>query len=102
MRHPLHSVRTAKRWLAAHLRMWSFGAHSQRHFRRDPRYDLQNVSDGFAPHIDASEVDTRLLERICAAYNHAQGEAENPRSQSSGLRPYTEALRHKDAPALSR
>ncbi len=75
--HPLQAARKAKRSLAAHLHMWKFGNHGRRRFKGDPRYDLQNVSRGFASGAFASAndgaEDTRLLDRICAAYNASVG-----------------------------
>jgi putative sugar O-methyltransferase len=68
LRHPLQTANTARRMIAARLNMWTFAAHGARRFRFDPRFNLQNVSDGFASHIDESNNDSELLERICNAY----------------------------------
>ncbi|MBB5315568.1 putative sugar O-methyltransferase [Tunturibacter empetritectus] len=72
--HPLRSARKAKSWFAAHVHMWRFGNHGRRRFKKDPRYDLQQVTAGFANRIDEASDDTPLLERICAAYNKAESE----------------------------
>ena len=68
LRHPLRTLSRAKGLINARLSMRSFAHHGRRKFRSDPRYNLQSVTDGFAPHLDAVSDDTELLERICAAY----------------------------------
>jgi putative sugar O-methyltransferase len=68
---PFRAAAAAKKSLATHFRMWEFANHGRRRFRDDARYDLQNVTDGFASKIDDTEDDTKLLERICAAYIRA-------------------------------
>jgi len=54
--------------------MWRFGNHGRRRFKKDPRYDLQRVTAGFANRTDEASDDTPLLERICEAYNKAGSE----------------------------
>src|SRR5580698_10354659 len=68
LRHPIQTATIAKGMLTARLNMWRFAAHGVRHFKGDPRFNLQNVTDGFASHIDESSDDRELLERICEAY----------------------------------
>ncbi|HXC97499.1 MAG TPA: putative sugar O-methyltransferase [Edaphobacter sp.] len=68
LRHPFQTANAAKGMLAARLNMWKFGAHGSKRYKNDPRFDLQNVTDGFASHINDSTDDTKLLERICEAY----------------------------------
>jgi putative sugar O-methyltransferase len=68
LRHPFRTVSTAKNLFAARWSMWRFADHGARRFRGDPRYDLQNVTDGFRSRLDNSGGDDELLERICAAY----------------------------------
>jgi hypothetical protein len=68
LRHPLQTANTAKNMVTARLNMWKFATHGSRRFRLDPRFDLQNVTDGFASRIDDSTNDDELLERICEAY----------------------------------
>lgn len=58
--HPLRTARVAKSRLATQIR-----------FRNDPRYDLNNVTQGFAPRLDDSGGAASVLERICRAYNRA-------------------------------
>jgi hypothetical protein len=80
--HPLRAARKAKASMAAHIRMWKFGNHGRKRFRGDPRYDLQNVSRGFAPSGEQASDDTALLERISAAYSASLA------FQSAESRPY--------------
>jgi hypothetical protein len=68
LRHPLQTANNAKNMLAARFNMWKFATHGSRRFRLDPRFDLQNVTDGFVSRINDSPDDTELLERICEAY----------------------------------
>jgi len=68
LRHPLRTLGRAKGLFDARLSMRSFANHGRRKFKGDPRYNLQNVTDGFAPHLDTAGDDTELLERICTAY----------------------------------
>lgn len=77
MRHPLSSARKAKSWFAAHVHMWRFGNHGRRLFKKDSRYDLQQVTAGFANRTNEGSDDTALLERICAAYNKAESEPQS-------------------------
>ena len=65
------AARKARARIGAHIRMRAFARHGRRKFRGDPRYDLRNVSDGFASQIDDRGDDTAILERICAAYGKA-------------------------------
>jgi hypothetical protein len=68
LRHPFRTVSTAKNLFAARWSMWRFADHGARRFRGDPRYDLQNVTEGFRSRLDDSGGDHELLERICTAY----------------------------------
>jgi hypothetical protein len=54
--------------LAARLEMRRFAREGEMRFRADPRYNLENVTRGFAPRFRCSADDTELLERICEAY----------------------------------
>jgi hypothetical protein len=54
--------------LLAHIKMRRFATQSEQYFRNDLRYDLDNVTEGFASRLDCSSDDTDLLERICKAY----------------------------------
>ena len=53
--------------------MWKFANHGELRFKGDHRYDLQNVTDGFASRIDTTDDDTELLERICAGPTLTEG-----------------------------
>lgn len=87
-----------------------FPYRSRRRFRGDPRYDLQNVTRGFASRIDDSSEDRVLLERICAAYikavDHQKTALESYRptkwwqEQQTRLQAVMQALQNRDIPAL--
>ena len=109
--HPIQTAKKAKALFTIWLGMWKFANHGELRFKGDHRYDLQNVTDGFASRIDATDDDTELLERICAAYSKANErqqsapEAYRPthrweqiRQQSLG--PVVQALLTRDIPAL--
>ena len=68
LRHPLRTLNTAKRMVAMHFEMRAFAARAERQFADDLRYNLQNVTAGFAGRVDNDADDTALLKRICAAY----------------------------------
>jgi hypothetical protein len=68
LRHPVRTLGTAKAMVAARMSMRSFASYGRRKFKEDERYDLQSVTDGFAPHLDNPGDDSELLDRICAAY----------------------------------
>jgi hypothetical protein len=68
LRHPLRTLRVAMRLVAARWEMHRIARKGDRSFAGDPRYHLQNVSDGFAERVQPPSDDTALLERICAAY----------------------------------
>lgn len=58
--------------IAAYRRTRSFVARSERRYRNDARFDLGNVSRGFAPRrARTNDDDHDLLERICTAYDKA-------------------------------
>jgi hypothetical protein len=59
---------TATAMLAARLEMRRFAREGEIRFRADARYNLENVTRGFAPRFYSSGDDTELLERICEAY----------------------------------
>ncbi len=68
LRHPILTAKKARSRLSTHVHMMSFAFHGERRFRGDPRYDLQNVTDGFRAQIDDQTDDAHILERICEAY----------------------------------
>jgi hypothetical protein len=112
LRHPLQTASTAKNMLAARLNMWTFATHGSRRFRQDPRFDLQNVTEGFVSRIDESTDDAELLERICEAYikatNHQQQFVSNTYAATEwwqlvrqrNLGPVMHALQTRDVDAL--
>jgi hypothetical protein len=65
LRHPILTAAKVKSRLSAHVHMLTFAYHGKRRFRGDPRYDLQNVTDGFRSRIDDQTDKTKILERIC-------------------------------------
>ena len=111
--HPLRTARVAKIRLQAHLNMRRFASHSRRHFRNDPRYDLQNVTNGFASRFDNSRRDTALLERICSAYAKSVEDQQSASAyygptewwqelRKSSLGPVMQALQDRDLTALGK
>jgi hypothetical protein len=111
--HPLRAARKAKASTAAHIRIWKFGNHGRKRFRGDPRYDLQNVSRGFAPSGEQASDDTALLERISAAYSASlacQTAESRPymkvevweRLRQGPLSPSIRALTENDTAALAK
>ena len=69
LRHPLQTAAAARNLLALYLNIKRFGDRSHRHYRGDARYDLANVSKGFASRAeDSCEDDDEILKRICEAY----------------------------------
>lgn len=89
------------------------GDRNDRRYLGDARYDLENVSKGFAPRFEDPSSDTEILERICAAYARA---AERERSapevyrasawwqqiRVTALGPLTGALAARDVSSLCR
>jgi putative sugar O-methyltransferase len=113
LRHPFQTASKAKATLAARMNMRSFAFHGRRRFKGDARYDLQNVTDGFASRIDDSSDDTELLDRICTAYIKAvekqQSTSETYKAtdwweqvRRGSLGPVTQALLTHDIGALRR
>lgn len=113
LRHPLQTAAAAKAMFAARLGMWRFASHGERRFKGDARFDLQNVTNGFASRIDETTDDTELLERICTAYlrtvNQQQAAPKTYEAtewwqqvRQRSLGPVTQALRTRDIDALQR
>jgi hypothetical protein len=71
LRHPLRTATAARDLLALYLNIKSLGDRSHRHYLGDARYDLMNVTNGFASRLEESCGDCKVLERICAAYIEA-------------------------------
>jgi len=112
LRHPLRTIATAKVLARSYLDVKLFPYRSRRRFQNDSRYDLQNVTQGFATRIDHSREDDGLLERICTAYikalDHQRTEREiyQPtqwwQKQQARLQPVMRALKNRDISALRR
>lgn len=66
--HPLRIARTIRMRVRMRFHLRRFVAQSETRFQDDPRYQLDNVTNGFASRLDDSADDTELLRRICAAY----------------------------------
>jgi len=69
--HPLRTAGVAKALVEMHWNVKRLASRGERRFRNDVRYDLQNITDGFASRVDDQGDDTALLERICTAYIRA-------------------------------
>jgi putative sugar O-methyltransferase len=113
LRHPLQTANNAKNLFTTRLGMWRFARHGARRYRNDPRYDLQNVTDGFKSRINDSTGDDALLERICTAYIKAVNQQQLAPSayqatewwqevRDRGLAPVIRALLAKDIASLRR
>jgi hypothetical protein len=68
LRDPRRTLGVAKSMVAAQFAMRAFAGRGDKKFRDDPRYDLKNVTAGFASRQDIDTDDTAVLNRICAAY----------------------------------
>ncbi len=117
LRHPFHTAAVAKAQLSAYLNIRRSAADIQRRYAGDPRYNLENVTRGFAPRLcEASRIDSRsetaLLQRICSAYIKAiedepfQAATYRPTGwwqqvRASRLGPVMRALQSRDLDALS-
>lgn len=113
LRHPLRTTTLVRKVASLYLEIKRFGDSSQRHFQGDPRYDLANVTNGFASRVTDASGDAELLERICAAYNKAIQREEAAREmyrptewwqlvRRGSLGPVTRALQAGDIDALGR
>lgn len=71
LRHPLQTAAAARNLLGLYLKIKSLGDRSHRHYQGDARYDLMNVSNGFASRLEDSCEDDEALKRICSAYIRA-------------------------------
>jgi putative sugar O-methyltransferase len=113
LRHPVRTARTVMRLAAACQRTAILLYRGHRRYRNDPRYDLANVSRGFASRPGDGGSDEVLLERICTAYAEAiRRERAAPAAYQAtpwweeqrrwSLRPVIQALEQHDIGALSR
>jgi hypothetical protein len=66
---PLRLAKATKASLSVRWKIWKFATYGVRRFQRDARFDLQNVTEGFRSRLDTSTDDTKMLQRICAAYS---------------------------------
>ncbi len=97
---------------ASHRSKRNFVARSEQRYRNDARFDLRNVTRGFAHRRAGADDDDRdLLERICAAYDRASSDqaragtvyAPAPwwqRMQERGLKNVRRALEEHDLSSL--
>ncbi len=94
LRHPLRTLDVAKSMAVAHFEMRAFADRGDRQFAHDPRYNLQNVTAGFACIRDTDTDETALLHRICAAYKAA---VEHPECACSSYRAtgWWQQIRHR-------
>ena len=111
LRHPIRSLSTAWSLIAMQWNVIRLVYRGERRYRNDPRYDPQNVTDGFAPRAHGEKDDTALLQRICKAYIAAseQQALAKPAYQATrwwqavrqeSLRPVQKALAGSDYAAL--
>jgi hypothetical protein len=113
LRHPILTAKKARSRLSTHMHIMTFAFQGKRRFRCDPRYDLQNVTDGFRAQSDDRTDDAPILERICEAYIRTveKQRSENACYQASkrwqdirkkSLGPVLTALLTRDISALGR
>ena len=111
LRHPLRTARLAMTRIAAQVQMRTFAAHCERHFRGDPRYDLNNVTAGFTPRFDVGSDDAALLQRICDAYSRTVSHPDSALAcyqptgwwkalRENNLKPVMQALAQSDIAKL--
>jgi hypothetical protein len=109
LHRPLRTLKTAKRMVATHFEMRAFADRADRQFADDHRYNLQNVTAGFAGRVDNNADDTALLQRICAAYQATIHHPGHPAYRVTGwwqevrnrsLGPVRKALLMRDIAAL--
>src|SRR5277367_5462401 len=113
LRHPIRAAAIAGKMATVYLDIRRLGNRGRRQFKGDVRYNLANVSRGFASHISDLSTDARLLERICTAYNRTLQQAQcapdayqaTPwwlQVRQERLGPVIEALRSHDLESLGR
>ena len=111
MFRPVRTAQQVSSRAAARIRMRRFASHCDRHYHGDPRYNLDNVVNGFVPCGDSANGDTLLLERICKAYAGAVAQPHGAASgyeatdwwanvRRSSLRPAIRALQESDLGSL--
>jgi putative sugar O-methyltransferase len=113
LRHPVRTLNAASTLVKARLAILSSAADGRSRYKKDPRYDLQNVTSGFASRLDFSADDSELILRICDAYiksvQHSQVASEVYKAtawwseiRSRSLQPVIQALMSRDIGALRR
>lgn len=100
LRSPIRAVKAAKAILKLRLSMWRFARHGERRFRNDPRFNLENVTDGFASRIDHSNDDRRIVERISRAYKSAVRQMERSCGMYDGSEKWQQVRQQKLAPVI--
>jgi putative sugar O-methyltransferase len=111
--HPIRTLSSGMHMLHDEWRRRALVYRGNRQFRKDPRYRLPSVTEGFASRIDRQGSDWALLERICKAYAMSierQAVASvkyNPtvwweQQRRFGLEPVINALKSHDCDALQR
>jgi putative sugar O-methyltransferase len=112
-RHPVRTLDTAGSLVKTRLAIRSSAADGRSRYKDDPRYDLQNVTTGFASRLDACADDSELILRICNAYiksvRQPQFSSEVYKAtdwwseiRSRSLQPVIQALMSRDIRTLQR
>ena len=113
LRHPFRTMRSAAVLLANLWKSASLIHRGRRRFLGDIRYDLENVSNGFAPRLIDLNSDEMLLDRICTAYIRSiERQQSAPRvyeptpwweaQRNGSLKPVMQALKTRDIAPLQR
>jgi putative sugar O-methyltransferase len=113
LRHPVRTLDAAGALVKTRLAIRSSAADGRRRYKNDPRYDLQNVTTGFASRLDTCADDSELLLRICNAYiksiQQPQFASEVYKAtdwwseiRSRSLQPVIQALMSRDISTLRR
>ena len=111
IRHPLRALASTRRIAQAAWINRRLLHRGERRFKRDARYDLSTVTDGFRKHANPPGSDAALLERICNAYSVAVEKEQGAdakyaptqwwqEQRNLALGPVLKALRSHDVDAL--
>lgn len=111
LRHPLRTLNVATKMVSARFEMRDFAKRGNKKFATDPRYELKNVTAGFACRRTGDGDDNAILHRICAAYNATIEHPESARNtyratgwwqavRDRSLGPVRQALHMHDTAAL--
>jgi len=112
LRHPFRAAIALKNLSVAYIDLRHFVSRSKNRFQNDPRYDIQNVKNGFVSRFDDSIDDTDVLNRICTAYQKACHQMQSVSTtyhatpwwqqvRDVSLRPVMQALQTRNIHALS-